>query len=124
MAKWKKSPPELVAAFDAALPRAARVERRQMFGYPCAFVNGNMAVGLHENRLIARVPSEAARHPCVILGRTMKNYAAISDASGLTTRALRRWIARAIEFTATLPPKAKKPAAAGRKHAAKRGRGP
>ena len=40
--KWKKSPPELVATFDAAIAGKPGVERRQMFGYPCAFLNGNM----------------------------------------------------------------------------------
>ena len=36
--KWQPSSPELIACFDACLPHAAGVERRQMFGYPCAFV--------------------------------------------------------------------------------------
>ena len=35
---WKKSPAALVEAFDAVVP-APPAERRQMFGYPAAFVN-------------------------------------------------------------------------------------
>ena len=38
---WKKSSPSLIAVFDAVLP-AGIAERRQMFGYPCAFVGGNL----------------------------------------------------------------------------------
>jgi len=32
--RWRKSPPELIAVFDAALPDDRRVQRRSMFGYP------------------------------------------------------------------------------------------
>ena len=43
-----KSPPELVAAFAAAVPQAPGVVQKPMFGCPCAFVNGNMFTGLFE----------------------------------------------------------------------------
>lgn len=124
--RWRKSPLALVEAFLAALPGEPRLERRQMFGYPCAFVNGNLAVGLHEDRLIARVPDEAARHPCVILGRRMKSYAAIGLADALAPGAMRRWLRRAVAFTATMPPKetrkAKQKARAGEPSPARRAR--
>jgi len=77
MSAWKKVPAELARRFEAALPEAEGVERRQMFGCPCAFVNGNMFAGLHEDRLILRIPDEATSRPCVMMGRTMKQYAAI-----------------------------------------------
>jgi len=113
MATWKKSPPELIAAFDAAIAQEPAAERRQMFGYPCAFVNGNMAIGPHEDRVIARLPDEAAARPCIVLGRRMKSYAAIGSEEALARGAMRRWVARAVAFTATLPPKAPKAKAAG-----------
>lgn len=106
MSTWKKAPPVLVERFDAALPPDA--QRRTMFGFPCAFVGGNMAAGLHEDRLIVRVPDAAASHPCVILGRTMKQYALIPDAASLPPETLRDWIARGMSFTRTMPPKAAK----------------
>ncbi|MFY9316974.1 MAG: TfoX/Sxy family protein [Burkholderiales bacterium] len=109
MAGWKKVPPELARRFDAALPRTGDVQRRQMFGCPCAFVNGNMFAGLHEDRLVVRLPSEAARRPCVILGRTMKQYALIADAPALTPRAMKSWIERGHAYARTLPPKKPKP---------------
>lgn len=110
MASWHKPDPALVDAFAAALPRAG-VERRQMFGCPCAFVNGNMFAGVHEHRLIVRVPSEAALRPFAPMGRPMREYAAIEDALDSDPHAVREWVARALAYTRTLPPKASKAAA-------------
>lgn len=128
---WKKSPPALIEAFIAALPGDdSRVQRRQMFGYPCAFVNGHMAVGLHEDRVIARVPAEAERRPCIILGRRMKEYAAVPQREALAPGAMLEWVRRAVAFTATKPPKPAKPAkgakavAAGPKRPARKGAAP
>ncbi len=39
---WIKAPPEMIELFAASLPLDPATERRTMFGYPCAFVNGNM----------------------------------------------------------------------------------
>mgnify|MGYP001401774058 CR=1 FL=1 len=120
MSEWKKVPPELVVRFDAALPQAADVQRRQMFGCPCAFVNGNMFAGLHEDRLMVRLPDEAAAHPAVILGKTMKEYALLPDASRLSAKAMSDWIERGYRHTRALPPKAAKAAkTASAKKAAK-----
>jgi hypothetical protein len=51
--KWRESPPELVETFDTVLPPPA--ERRLMFGYPAAFVNGNMFMGLWQEHLVLRL---------------------------------------------------------------------
>jgi len=40
--KWKKPPDKLVETFDRALAGFPDAERRQMFGCPCVFLNGNM----------------------------------------------------------------------------------
>ena len=45
----------VIAAYEAALPADARVERKKMFGTPCAFVNRQMFFGIFENTLVARV---------------------------------------------------------------------
>ena len=105
MATWKKTAPELRARFDAALPAAGNLQRREMFGCPCGFVNGQMFAGMPEDRLIVRVPEEASKHPCVLKGRTMKEYAMIADTAGLQPEAMARWIARGYAFALTLPPK-------------------
>ena len=80
--KWQKSPDELVQAFDHCLPIVAGVQRKAMFGYPCAFVNGHLFCGLHQDSLIVRLP-EARRDAFVangasvfepMPGRAMKEY--------------------------------------------------
>ena len=40
--------PAVVAAYEAALPDDPRVERKKMFGMPCAFVNRQMFFGTFE----------------------------------------------------------------------------
>jgi TfoX/Sxy family transcriptional regulator of competence genes len=111
MASWQKPDPSLVAMFDAALPLTQGVERRQMFGCPCAFLHGNMFAGLHEQRLIVRVPAEAALRPFQPMGRPMREYAAIEDALDLEPAQFRGWVQRALDHARTLPAKVKKPAA-------------
>lgn len=58
MGRWKKSPPELIARFEAALPRDPNVEPKKMFGYPAAFVSGGFFTGLHEHRVVLRLPAD------------------------------------------------------------------
>lgn len=112
MATWKPVPADLAATFDAVLPAAPDVERRKMFGCPAAFVNGNLFAGLHEDRLMVRLPSEAAARPCVLMGRTMREYALFADAQNMPPQAMRGWIRQACDFTRALPAKpAKAPAA-------------
>ncbi len=111
--RWKKSPPDLIARFDAALPRDERVERRSMFGYPCAFTNGNMFCGLHEDRLVVRLP-EADRRILLeepgarifepMPGRLMKEYVVVPRP--LSNPELSKWLATALRYAAALPPKA------------------
>ena len=63
---WKKSPPALIAAFARVVPAGGGAEQRPMFGYPAAFVNGNMFAGLHEDRVVLRLDevgiAEAKEH--------------------------------------------------------------
>ena len=105
MSTWKRVPSELAARFDAALPVLPEVERRKMFGCPAAFVNGNLFAGLHEDRLMLRLPALAKEHPCVLLGRTMKEYGLFADALEMSDRDLARWITQAYAFARALPAK-------------------
>jgi len=115
MTKWERSRPELIARFDACLPKAPGVERRQMFGCPCAFVNGNMFTGLHEHRLIVRLAQEEREaltraeeaRPFVVMGRTMREYVAFETPLARTPRELGNWMRKALVYAQTLPPKAK-----------------
>lgn len=53
---WKKSNPEVVSRFTAALPDDPAIEVKKMFGYTACFVNGNFFIGLHEDNIVARLP--------------------------------------------------------------------
>jgi hypothetical protein len=59
---WRKSPDDLIALFHAALPDDPRIERRKMFGYPCAFVGGNLFTGLHQENVIVRLAEKGSRY--------------------------------------------------------------
>ena len=115
---WQKSPPELVALFDEVAPAAPAVERRKMFGYPAAFVNGNMFAGLHGAKLVLRLPDGALTEFLAqdgaapfepMPGRAMKGYAVAPAALLADKPALSRWLERSFEGAAALPPKEKKP---------------
>jgi TfoX/Sxy family transcriptional regulator of competence genes len=129
---WRKSPPELIAAFDAALPDDRRVQRRKMFGYPCAFTGGNMFTGLHQENLIVRLPEEERarllREPGAAVfepmpGRQMKQYVAVPPEVIEDGEELRGWMTIALDYAASLPPKGPKPKAAAGARAARGARG-
>ena len=130
---WRKSPPELMAAFDVELPDDFRVERRKMFGYPAAFVNGNLFAGLHQEDVVVRL-SEGERKALEksggrpwepTAGRVMREYMLLPDGAGANKRMLVKWLTRSFLFAAALPPRmAKKRAKVSRiVGVAKKGRG-
>jgi hypothetical protein len=45
---WRKSSPELIALFDSLASQIPGLQKRVMFGFPCAFWQGNMFSGLHQ----------------------------------------------------------------------------
>ena len=55
MPSFSKSPPELVERFTAIAEALPDVERRQMFGYPCIFVGGNLVTGLYQDAWFVRL---------------------------------------------------------------------
>ena len=116
MPKFEKSPPELVERFSAILARVATPEttRRPMFGYPCAWVGGNMATGLFARTWWVRLAPErlaeveAAGDGAafeVMPGRPMKGYTAMSDAILAEDARVEAFVREALDYTATLPPK-------------------
>lgn len=116
--KWRKSPADLIDLFASVQTEEPNIEKRQMFGYPCAFVNGNMFTGLHQDSLIVRLGEDdrkrlidetGARQFEPMPGRPMREYVALPDALLDDREKLAEIIASAGEFAASLPPKAKKP---------------
>ena len=110
----KKSPPELIDRFGRVMDRFPAAELRQMFGFPAAFVGGNLATGLFEDGWMARIPAAEladaiaagrARQFEPMPGRAMTGYALLPPEVIADDEAIGAWVDRAVAFTATLPPK-------------------
>ena len=89
-----------------------------MFGYPCAFVNGNMFIGLHQKNMILRLSEEdrevmKSEHGAGPFeptpGRAMKEYVSVPQAILGERGALDDWIGRSLDYASSLPRKEKKP---------------
>jgi TfoX/Sxy family transcriptional regulator of competence genes len=102
-----------------------------MFVYACAFVNGNMFAGLHEENICVRIGKEAATDRietgkaqtfAPMAGRAMKEYVALPKADCVEIERLKSWIAEAFRHSLNLPPKIKKPKKARQPAAAKKTR--
>jgi TfoX/Sxy family transcriptional regulator of competence genes len=112
---WQKSPPKLVELFEEVVP-GPPAETRKMFGYPAAFVNGNMFMGLHEHRFVLRLPDQARAQLLdagatpfePMPGRPMREYVVVPEPLLSQRAELDDWIARALEHAASLPAKAKR----------------
>lgn len=120
-ANWKKSSADLVERFAAALPRHPDLVRKPMFGYPAAFVHGNMICGLFQESVVARLGKEGAAEAVAageatpfapMPGRIMTGYVLIPTADAENPEVLSTWLQRALDFTLTLPRKPAKVTAA------------
>jgi TfoX/Sxy family transcriptional regulator of competence genes len=118
MPKFEKTSPELVARFAEALDRnaAADITRRQMFGYPCAWIGGNMLSGLFaqdwwvhiaepEREALLALPG--AHQLEVMPGKPMARYVVMPGNVVDDDAQLDAWLQKAIAFTRSLPPKKK-----------------
>jgi TfoX/Sxy family transcriptional regulator of competence genes len=114
---FSKSPPDLVNRFVAITAGLPDAERRQMFGYPCIFVGGNLVSGLHQSAWFVRV-GDADRAELMQLpdagpfepmpGRAMGGYVVLPPDVVADDSAVRGWVDRAIEHGRSLPPKTPK----------------
>jgi len=112
---WERTPDELAKQFHDTLSAFPDAPVRKMFGYPCAFVGGHMTTGLFEATWFVRA-TEAMREELLAMdgaapfspmpGRAMQGYVVL-PASVVADRVARgAWVARAIEASRALPPKA------------------
>jgi hypothetical protein len=119
MPSFTKSPPELVERFRAVLDGHPEVQRKPMFGYPAAFIGGNMATGLFADSWIVRLQAaelEDARARGAtdfepMPGRRMTGFVAIPAADIGDDAKVGDWVARGIAHAASMPakePKARK----------------
>jgi len=120
---------ETIAYYEAAVPSDPRAHKGQMFGHPCAFVNGNMFFGTFHQSVVVRLGTERAAALAKgklrifepMPGRAWKEYVQL-DAGALPKAKIAALAAEALDWTEKLPRKAtkKKPAKATRSASARR----
>jgi hypothetical protein len=110
---WQKSPDDLIERFGRVLDRFPEAERRKMFGYPAAFIGGNMVTGLHGRNWVVRLP-EAELMPAMhdgatafepMPGRPMKSFVALPADILEDEDRVAAWVDRAIAHGRTMPAK-------------------
>jgi hypothetical protein len=116
--QWTKPDPGTVERFHAALPDDLSIERKKMFGYPAAFVNGNYFIGMHGDGMVVRLPGdlraaipELADAPIFDpreTGKGMKDWYELPASITGNQERLAEVIATLLPGVATLPPKGKK----------------
>ncbi len=85
-----------------------------MFGYPAAFANGNLFIGLHQNDFIMRLSEEdrarfSARYgertfeP--MKGRRMREYVRLPGELLSDARRRASWIKRSLQYAEAMKPK-------------------
>jgi TfoX/Sxy family transcriptional regulator of competence genes len=113
MPTFDKSPADLVERFGAVVEARPALSVRKMFGYPAAFVNGNLATSLHRATWLVRL-SEANTAKLIALGgdpfepmpgRPMRGYTTLPAEIAADADTAGAWVDRAIDHVATLPPK-------------------
>ena len=113
MPSFTKSPPELVERFGAVMDGYPDAARKKMFGYPAAFVGGNMATGLFAEHWVVRLPDgeiEAAKAGGAgsfepMPGKPMKAFVSIPEADIADDAAITAWVERGLDHARTMPPK-------------------
>lgn len=113
--KWRRNSEAVVSLLETLLRQWPEAERRQMFGCPCAFLQGNMFLAAHEDRLILRLPEEERARllgqpgiaPFVANGRRMREYVAVDLLRHEDVDELSDWANRAYRYAGALPPKAR-----------------
>jgi TfoX/Sxy family transcriptional regulator of competence genes len=117
MQPWRKATPELKERFRSIAAGIEDVELRTMFGYPAAFVNGNMAASVHQESVMVRL-SETDREERIRAGWSrfemtpggvpLREYMAVPPDVVDDREAAAEWIRRAVDHVRTMPPKAPK----------------
>lgn len=117
MRKFQPASEAVVSLFHTTVAGLPDVELRKMFGYPCAFVNGQMLTGVFGDRILLRL-SETDRTRFLELpgakvfepipGRAMRENVECPAHVMESPVHLSRWLKLGYEYVGTLPPKAKK----------------
>jgi TfoX/Sxy family transcriptional regulator of competence genes len=115
---FEKSPPELVERFVELIATMPEVQKRSMFGYPCAFAGDQMATGLFGADWMIRLPEDGREELIAkggapfspMPGRPTREYVTFPRSMLDDEQALRAWVERSLAYVRSLPPKpAKRP---------------
>jgi len=111
---WEHAPETLVQTFMGAVQFLPGIQVRKMFGYPCAFYQGQMFTGLHQSHMFLRL-SDADRAEFMQIsgatffepmpGRPMRDYMVIPAPVIEKAELLDSWLERSLSYAASLPPK-------------------
>ena len=114
---WVKIPKENHPLFRAALPRDPRISTVDMFGGIAAKVNGRMFAALFGRGAIVKLSPDDQRAALSLdgaepfdpmgTGRGMQETVLLPEQVMDEPDELRAWLRKALDHTATLPPKAK-----------------
>lgn len=112
--KWKKPSEKMIEFFDSILPSSSKVERKKMFGCPVGFINGNMLMGLHNDRIVLRL-AEKEREDFIreynaeifepMPGRKMREYIVVPENLLTNISSLKTWCEKSYEYASKLKPK-------------------
>jgi TfoX/Sxy family transcriptional regulator of competence genes len=109
---WKKSPPELIAAFEKAKPADPSVTSRPMFGYPALFLNGKMFAGTFQDKIVVKFGDDrslpgakTAKGFEPMPGRPMTGFFVVPESVVKSPAKLRAWIDHAHAYATKLPAK-------------------
>jgi TfoX/Sxy family transcriptional regulator of competence genes len=115
--KGRKLPPapnEMVVLFDQVIQSVPGAQVRKMFGYPAAFLNGNMFAGLYDNYMMLRLSPHDLKtfleHYKSHLfepmpGRPMREYGVVPPALLTSESELMEWLGKSFDYVNSLPPK-------------------
>jgi TfoX/Sxy family transcriptional regulator of competence genes len=115
--KIPKPSEKSAAFFKSIVPDDYRVSIRPMFGNLSAFVNGNMFMGVYGEEIFVRLAQEdqpelldekGSSFFAPLPGRTMKEYIVLPHSFREKPEKIEEWVNRSLEWSLTLPPKAKK----------------
>jgi len=116
---WVKIPKENHPLFRDCLPRDPRVSTVNMFGGVAAKVNGQMFAGLFARSALVKI-SEADQQTALAMdgaamfdpmgnGRIMRDTVLLPESVMAEPDALRGWLRKALDYTASLPSKKARP---------------
>jgi TfoX/Sxy family transcriptional regulator of competence genes len=112
--EFKKAPAELVE-FIAEKMKDKNCDYRKVFGYPTYFINGNMFVGVHGDKLFLRLSdadiakikknSEDVTAFEPVAGKAMKGYVVLPKSIYTDDKLFAEWLDKSIKYVSALPPK-------------------